>query len=115
MNLYDKITGNDMTKKQKEFSSRVALLPQDYQSAWQELNQKIWQFSDFSGRNIYPILEGVLGLFEESAAENIPISGVIGKNVDDFISDIARIEGAKNYRDKLRKQLNDTIAKKLGK
>ena len=54
-------------------------------------------------------------LFEESAAEALPISGVIGENVDDFISEIARIEGAKNYRDKLRKQLNDTVAKKLGK
>lgn len=115
MNLYDKITGNDMTKKQKELSRRVALLPQDYQTTWQELNQKLWQFSDFTGRNLYPILEGVLHLFEESAAEALPISGVISENVDDFISEIARIEGAKNYRDKLRKQLNDTVAKKLGK
>ncbi|HIX69560.1 MAG TPA: DUF1048 domain-containing protein [Candidatus Enterococcus stercoravium] len=115
MNLYDKITGNDMTKKQKELSRRVALLPQDYQTTWQELNQKLWQFSDFTGRNLYPILEGVLHLFEESTAEALPISGVIGENVDDFISEIARIEGAKNYRYKLRKQLNDTVAKKLGK
>jgi DNA-binding ferritin-like protein (Dps family) len=113
MNFYDKITGNDMTKQQKEFQLRIEKLPTDYQHAWQAINQSIWTFSDFSGRNLYPILEGILGLFEESVAENLPITAVTGENIEDFISEIARVAGAKDYRDKLRAQLNQTIAKKL--
>lgn len=115
MNLYDKITGNDMHKLDKEYQLRIEKLPVDYQNAWRTLNQEIWKFSDFSGRNLYPILDGLLGLFEESAAEGLAIEAVTGGNVDAFISEIANIEGGKSYRDKLRDQLNRTIKKKLGR
>ena len=95
MNFYDKITGNDMNKQQKEFQLRIDKLPAGYQDAWRELNQKIWSYSDFSGRNLYPILEGIVGLFEESAAEKLPINSVIGENMTTFISEIAEAAGAK--------------------
>lgn len=52
MNFYDKITGNDMNKQQKEFQLRIDKLPAGYQDAWREHNQKIWSYSDFSGRNL---------------------------------------------------------------
>lgn len=68
MNFYDKITGNDMTRALKDFDKRVAKLPQDYQTTWKTIQGKIWKYSDFSGRNLMPILAGILGLLEESAA-----------------------------------------------
>ena len=112
MNFYDKITGNDMNKQQKEFQLRIDKLPAGYQDAWREHHQKIWSYSDFSGRNLYPILEGIVGLFEESAAEKLPINSVIGENMTTFISEIAEAAGAKNERDKLREHLNQ-VTKKL--
>ena len=39
MNFYDKITGNDMNKQQKEFQLRIDKLPAGYQDAWREHNQ----------------------------------------------------------------------------
>ena len=112
MNFYDKITGNYMNKQQKEFQLRIDKLPAGYQDAWREHNQKIWSYSDFSGRNLYPIFEGIVGLFEESAAEKLPINSVIGENMTTFISEIAEAAGAKNERDKLREHLNQ-VTKKL--
>lgn len=115
MNFYDKVTGHDLTKLQRAYDQRIAQLPQDYQSVWRQLNQEIWQFTDFSGRNLYPILADVVGLFEESAAEGLAVSAVIGSSLNNFITELAHVEGAKDYRDKLRAQLNQTIAKKLAK
>ncbi|WP_249023756.1 DUF1048 domain-containing protein [Enterococcus canis] len=113
MNFYDKITGNDMTLALKEYDKRVEQLPEDYQTAWKTIQARIWKYSDFTGRNLMPILAGILGLLEESAAEELPIEAVIGENIDAFTADIASAEDASDYRDRLRKQLNQTVTRKL--
>lgn len=115
MNFWEKITGNDMTKEMKNFESRAKKLPVDYQVAWEKSNANIWIHSDFTGRNLMPILDGVLGLLEESAAEGQEVQEVLGDDIKGFCSALAGEEGAKSFRDKWRKQLNNNIAKKLGK
>jgi len=115
MNFWEKITGNDMRREFKKFDSRVKKLPADYQAAWEEINAHLWDHASFTGRNILPILEGVLGLLEESAAEGQRVQEVLGDDIKGFCSALAGEEGAKSYRDKWRKQLNNNIAKKLGK
>jgi DNA-binding ferritin-like protein (Dps family) len=115
MNFWEKITGSDMTKQFKIFESRVKKLPADYQAAWEQINVNLWPHSDFTGRNLMPILDGVLGLLEESAADGQSIQEVLGNDIKGFCSALAGEEGAKSLRDKWREQLNNTIAKKLGK
>jgi DNA-binding ferritin-like protein (Dps family) len=115
MNFWEKITGSDMTKEFKTFESRIKKLPADYQAAWREINAYIWSYSDFTGRNLMPILDSALGLFEETAANGQSVQEVLGDDIRDFCSALAGEEGAKTYRDKWRKQLNNNIAKKLGK
>lgn len=115
MNFWDKITGNDMTREMIAFDLRVKKLPADYQAAWEEIDINLWPHSDFSGRNLMPILDGVLGLFEETAAEGQSVQEVLGGDIKGFCSALAGEEGAKSYRDKWRDQLNNNIAKKLGK
>jgi len=115
MNFWEKITGSDMTKELKTFESRAKKLPADYQAAWEEINANIWVHSDFSGRNLMPILDGVLGLLEEMAAEGQSVQEGLGGNIKGFCLALAGEEGAKSFRDKWREQLNNNIAKKLGK
>lgn len=115
MNFWDKITGSDMTKEWKTFESRAKKLPADYQAAWARITAHLWPYTDFTGRNLMPILDGVLGLLEETAADGQSIQTVLGDDIKGFCSALAGEEGAKSYRDKWRKQLNDNIAKKLGK
>lgn len=62
-----------------------------------------------------PILDGVLGLLEETAADGQNAREVLGDDIRGFCSALAGEEGAKSYRDKWRQQLNDNIARKLGK
>lgn len=115
MNFWEKITGSDMTKEFKAFEARIKKLPADYQAAWGEIFANLWPFSDFTGRNLMPILDGVLGLLEESAADGQSIQEVLGNDIRGFCAALAGEEGAKTYRDKWREQLNHNIAKKLGK
>ncbi|MBU5672917.1 DUF1048 domain-containing protein [Paenibacillus brevis] len=115
MNFWEKITGSDMTKEMKAFESRVKELPVDYQDAWNKINVHLWSYSDFTGRNLMPILDGVLGLLEETAEEGQQVHEVLGDDIKGFCSALVGEEGAKSYRDKWREQLNNNIAKKLGK
>jgi len=114
MNFWEQITGSDMKKELKAFESRAKKLPLDFQSAWEKINANLWPHSDFSGRNLLPILDGVLGLLEETWADGQSVQEVLGDNIKGFCSALAGEEGAKSYHDKWREQLNKNIAKKLG-
>jgi DNA-binding ferritin-like protein (Dps family) len=115
MNFREKITGSDMTKELKTFESRAQKLPADYQAAWERIKTDLWPHSDFTGRNLMPILDGVLGLLEETAADGESVQEVLGDDIKGFCSALAGIDVAKSFRDKWRKQLNNNIGKKLGK
>ncbi|MFP7202834.1 DUF1048 domain-containing protein [Lysinibacillus halotolerans] len=115
MRFWEKITGSDMTKEMKNFESRAKKLPSDYQTAWEKIKANLWSHSDFTGRNLMPILDGVLGLLEETAAEGQRVQEVLGDDIQGFCSALCGEEEAKSYRDKWREQLNRNVAKKLGK
>lgn len=115
MEFWKKITGADMTKEFKDFELRVKKLPNDYQAAWEKIKINLWSHSDFTGRNLMPIFDGVLDLFEETTADGLSAKEVLGNDIKGFCSAIAGEEGAKSYRDKWREQLNNKITKKLGK
>lgn len=115
MNFWDKITGNDMTKEMQKFESRAQKLPADYQAAWEKIKANLWPHTDLTGRNLMPILDGVLSLLEETAADGQRVQEVLGDDIKGFCSELAGEEGAKSFRDKWREQLNNQIAKKLGK
>ncbi len=115
MDFWERITGSDMTKELKTFELRAKKLPADYQAAWEKIKVNLWSYSDFTGRNLMPILDGVLGLLEETAADGQSVEEVLGDDIKGFCMALAGEEGAKTYRDKWREQLNNNIAKKLSK
>lgn len=115
MNFWEKITGSDMTKEMKAFGVRAKKLPSDYQAAWDEINANLWQHSDITGRSIMPILDGVLGLLEETAADGQSVKDALGNDIKGFCSALIGEDGAKSLHDKWREQLNNNITKKLGR
>ncbi len=115
MNFFEKITGSDMTKEMKAFELRAQKLPTEYQAAWENIKSNLWTYSDFTGRNLMPILDGVLGLLEETAADGLSVEEALGDDMKGFCAALVGEEGAKSFRDKWRQQLNNNIARKLGK
>jgi len=115
MNFWEKITGRDMTKEYRAFEKRAKKLPSDFQGAWEEIKANLWPHADLTGRNLMPILDGVLGLLEETAADGQRVHDVLGDDIKGFCSALVGGEGAKSFRDKWRQQLNNNIMRKLGK
>ena len=114
MNFWERITGTDITREFRGFESRAKTLPIEYRAAWEEIKANLWLHSDLSGRNLMPILDGALGLLEESAADGQTVRDVLGEDIRAFCSALAGEEGAMSYRDKWRDQLNKSVARKLG-
>ncbi|MGL4819148.1 MAG: DUF1048 domain-containing protein [Bacilli bacterium] len=115
MNFWDKITGRDLKTEWKSYDARAKQLPQDYQNAWATIGEQLWQHSDFTGRNLMPVFQEALCLLEETAAQGKSVDTVLGGDISSFCTSLIGEEGANTYRDKWRKQLNETIAKKLSK
>lgn len=115
MNFLEKITGSDMTKELKTFETRIKKLPADYQVAWVTITSNLWPHADFTGRNLIPILDGVLELLEETAEDGQSIQEVLGDDIKGFCSSLVGVEGSKSFRDKWHEQLNNNIAKKISK
>ena len=115
MNFWQRMTGGDMKKELAAFEARAKKLPDDYRAAWERIKAELWPHSDLTGRNVVPVLDGVLGLLEETAADGQSVREALGEDIAGFCAALMGKEGAASYRDRWRRQLNDNIARKLGK
>lgn len=115
MSFWDTITGNDLARDAKAFEVRAQALPADYRAAWDQIQNDLFPYGNFSGRNLMPILDGALGLLEEAAAEGQSVHEVLGDDIPGFCAALAGGEGARTYRDRWREQLNRNVARKLGR
>ena len=115
MNFWETITGSDLTREWKAFDVRAAALPDDHRAAWEQIKGHLSTYSDFTGRNLTPILDSALGLLEETAADGLGIQEVLGDDVEGFCAALAGGERGRTYRDRWREQLNRNVARKLGR
>jgi DNA-binding ferritin-like protein (Dps family) len=113
MNIWESITGSDLTKEYKAFEVRAQALPADHRAAWEQIKVQLTPYGDFTGRNLLPILDGALGLLEETAAQGQSADEVLGDDIAGFCAALAGGEGRRTYRDRWREQLNRNVAKKL--
>jgi DNA-binding ferritin-like protein (Dps family) len=115
MNFWETITGSDLTREFKAFEARASALPAEYRAAWEEIKAHTFHYGSFTGRNLMPILDGALGLLEETASDGQTVHEALGDDIKGFCAAVAGEEGARSYRDKWRDQLNRNVARKLGR
>ncbi|WP_103344228.1 DUF1048 domain-containing protein [Amycolatopsis sp. CA-126428] len=115
MNIWETLTGSDMTREYQAFDARAGALPDDYRTAWEQIKEHLLPYGSFTGRNLMPILDGALGLLEETAAEGQSVQDALGEDIPGFCAALAGEEGARDFRDRWRAQLNRNVAKKLGR
>jgi DNA-binding ferritin-like protein (Dps family) len=113
MNFWETVTGSDLTREFKAFEARAGALPTEYQAAWHQIIAGLFPYGSFTGRNLMPILDGALGLLEETATDGLSIHEVLGDDIKGFCAALAGEEGARSYRDRWREQLNRNVARKL--
>ncbi|MEW9552653.1 DUF1048 domain-containing protein [Nonomuraea sp. NPDC050783] len=115
MSFWETITGSDLTREWKAFEARAAALPPGYREAWEQIKGHLSLYGDFTGRNLMPILDGALGLLEETASDGQDVREVLGDDIAGFCAALAGEVGARNYRDRWREQLNRNVARKLSR
>ncbi|MCP2275363.1 DNA-binding ferritin-like protein (Dps family) [Nocardia amikacinitolerans] len=115
MNLWNTLTGKDITREYEALEARAAALPGEHHTAWQQIKAELSIYSDFTGRNLIPILDSVLELLEQTAADGQDVHEALGDDIPGFCAAITGAEGARNFRDKWRAQLNKNVAKKLNR
>ncbi|TMR21336.1 DUF1048 domain-containing protein [Nonomuraea turkmeniaca] len=115
MSFWETITGSDLTREYKAFQARAAALPADYRAAWEQVQGHLFIYGDFTGRNLMPILDGALGLLEETAADGQSIDEVLGDDIAGFCAALAGEEGGRTFHDRWREQLNRNVARKLSR
>jgi DNA-binding ferritin-like protein (Dps family) len=115
MNFWERITGSDLTRDWQAFQTRAAALPEDYRRAVEQIVAGLMPHGDFTGRNLTPIVDGVLGLLETTAAEGQSAEEALGNDIPGFCAALVGDDGAENFRDKWREQLNRNVARKLSR
>jgi DNA-binding ferritin-like protein (Dps family) len=115
VNFWEKITGADMKRDWRGFEARAAALPEDYRQAWEQIKTCLWEHGDFTGRNLTPVADGVIGLLEATAANGLSVADALGDDLPGFCAAVAGEDGAKGYRDKWREQLNRNVARRISK
>lgn len=113
MTFIDKVTGKDLTREYQQLNSRIEVLPQEYQQAWEQILVRLNMRSDFSGRNLIPLCKGVVDMLEEMNIEGRTIEQIFGGNIEQFCNELAIGEPSLDVRDKWRKQLNNKIEKRF--
>ncbi|PRX97879.1 DUF1048 domain-containing protein [Allonocardiopsis opalescens] len=115
MNLWETMSGGDITREWTAFESRAEALPAGHRAAWEEIKSHLSPYSDFTGRKLIPALDGALGLLEETAADGQSVNEVLDDDIADFCAALAGREGVRTHRDRWREQLNRKVARKLGR
>ena len=115
MSFWETITGSDLTREWKAFEARAEALPAEYQTAWGQIKDHLFPHASFTGRDLTPILDGVLGLLEEASADGQAVHQVLGDDIPGFCTALVGGQGARTYRDRWREQLNTDVARKLGR
>lgn len=114
MKFIEKITGSDLTKTMEQLDQIVQRLPQDYQDAWVESKSYFWSQAEGCGCEQVLFLKQVVAIFEEVASDGRPVQEALGTDVATFCATLQGVEHGDYYHQKLRRQLNKTVAKKLG-
>lgn len=113
MTFIDKITGNDMTRDYRQMQARVELLPLEYQQAWDQIFAKLGLHTNFTGRNLTPLYNGVLDMLEEMNALGRSIEDVFGGDLEGFCAELTSDQPSFDVRDKWRKRLNKKIERRF--
>lgn len=115
MYFLDRMTGSDITREMKAFDARAERLPEDYRAAWEKIQNSLFAYRSFSGRNLLPILHDALAMLEAASAEGQSVEEALGSDVKSFCAALAAAEGATTRRDRWREELNRRVAKRLEK
>ncbi|MCI8554581.1 MAG: DUF1048 domain-containing protein [Clostridiales bacterium] len=111
MSLMEKVWGNVQDKREwKELETRAAKLPENYRKAYKAIQKYMWSSGHCPAdwKDSFHILQGMVELLEEGAAEQKSVAELTGGDAAAFCDDM--LKEVRTLNDKYRKKLNRTIS-----
>ncbi|HBF74219.1 MAG TPA: hypothetical protein DDW71_03070 [Lactobacillus sp.] len=106
-NLLNNIIGDK--KRYKQFKQEVEALPKAYAETFNALQSYIWNFAKNGA--MMDVLEEMLHMFQESAAEKVPVNQLIGDDPVDFAENIMAQYPDELWLIKYRTRLREQVKK----
>lgn len=92
------------------YKARVKQLPQPYRDAVDAIERYLMYFGGVAdGDGVASLFEDVADLFEQAAADEKPIRGIVGDDPVEFVNDLIRNYSGGGYIDRERRRLVDAI------
>ncbi|ELK44356.1 DUF1048 domain-containing protein [Halobacillus sp. ACCC02827] len=109
MSIFEKMIGSMQDKREwRAMEARAKSLPEEYHTAYKAIQKYMWTTgAPTDWESTHRIFSGILDLFEMGAAEGKKVTDLTGEDVAAFCDDLVKDE--QSWRDKHRRQLNDTI------
>ncbi|MFW6598463.1 DUF1048 domain-containing protein [Propionibacteriaceae bacterium Y2011] len=98
-------------KRYRRYKARVDELPPAYRTATEALARYVMHTGPSDGGQLMPMLEDLVDLFEQSAADRIPVREVVGDDVTEFAEAFKRNYGQLSWLDKEQQRLADAITR----
>ena len=113
----EKITGSLEQKKQYwEYKARVKQLPENYRTAIEAVERYLTYFGGIAdGDTLVSMLDDLASLFEQSAADKIPIRDIFGDDPVEFAEAFLQNYSGGQWINKERARLRATIDRAAGK
>ncbi|RAN71815.1 hypothetical protein B5P43_33320 [Bacillus sp. SRB_336] len=115
-NWIELVTGSLEQKKQyRQYKARVKALPENYRMAIEALDRYLMYFGSITkGDTLVTMLEDLLDLFEQSAADGTPVRAIVGEDPVEFVETFLANYSEGQWINKERKRLVDAIDRAAG-
>jgi DNA-binding ferritin-like protein (Dps family) len=112
----EQITGSiEQKRRYRQYKARTERLPTSYHTAIDALERYLMYFGSISrGDILVSMLEDLADLFEQSAADRIPIRSVVGEDPVEFAETFLQNYSEGQWINKERKRLIDAIDRAAG-
>lgn len=112
----EQVTGSLEQKKQyRQYKARTKQLPDGYRTAVEALERYLMYFGSIAkGDVLVSMLEDLLDLFEQSAADGTPIRAVVGEDPVEFAEAFLQNYAEGQWINKERVRLTNAIARAAG-
>jgi len=102
-------------RQYRQYKARTAQLPANYRAALEALERYLTYFGAISKGNILvSMLEDLLDLFEQSAANGTPIRAIVGEDPVEFAETFLRNYSEGQWINKERERLTSAIERAAG-
>jgi DNA-binding ferritin-like protein (Dps family) len=93
----------------REYKARVRKLPANYRAAVEAFERYLMMWGGMDGNAALAVFDHLADLFEQSAADGMPIRDIVGDDPVEFVEELLRSYPEGDIRNRDRQRLIDAI------